>query len=85
MQLLQLVECADDIAFVGQLLCRFTEFCLYFKVFLEVVFAGFAVQFQQVVILFYVQLVVAPQLVGFFRRNEFELLPFLLQLLEVLV
>ena len=42
-EFLQLVEGADDVLLVVELLGGLAEARLYFKVFLEVVFAGFAV------------------------------------------
>ena len=85
MKFLQLVEGAYHVALICQLFSGFAEVCLYFEVFLEVVFARLVVELKQVVVLLYVQLVVAPQLVGLFRRHELYLPPFQLQLLEFLV
>ena len=85
MQLLQLVEGADDIRLVGQLLCGLTELSLQLQVLLEVVLAGFTVQFQQVVELLDIQLVVTPQLVGLLSRHVLNITPLVLQGLEVLI
>ena len=57
MQFLQAVECVDDILFVGEFLCRLAQGGLCLEVFLEVVFACFGVEFQQVVVLLYIELV----------------------------
>ena len=85
MQFLQLMESADDIFFLIELLGGLTKTRLDFQVFLEVIFAGLAIQLEQVVELFHIKLVVAPELVGFLGRNLFDFLPFLLELLEFLV
>ena len=85
MQFLQLVEGADDIRFVSQLLSSLTKLGLSLQIFLEVIFAGLAVQFQQVVELLNIQLVVAPQFVGFLSGNVLNLFPLVLQGFEVLV
>ncbi len=85
MELLQLMEGADDIRLIGQFLCCFAETVLDFQVLLEVILAGFAVQLQQIIELLHVQLIVAPQLVGLLSGNKTDLLPFLLQLLKFLV
>ena len=83
-QFLQLVEGADDVGLVGQLLGSLTQTRLHFKVLLEVVFASLAVQFQQVVELLHVELIVAPQLVSALSRHSLDFAPLLLQFLELL-
>ena len=85
MQLLQLVEGTDDVVLLGQLLGSLAELCLQLQIFLEVVFTGLAVQFQQVIELLYIQLVVTPQLVGLLGRHGLDVTPLLLQGLELLV
>ena len=85
MQLLQLVEGADDIVLVGQFLGSLTQACLGLEVLLEVQLAGFAIQLQQVVELLHIELVVAPQLVGFLSGNGLDVAPLLLQGLEILI
>ncbi len=82
-KLLQLVESADNVWLVGKFLGGFAQACLYLEVLLEVVFACFDVQFQQVVELLHIELVVAPQLVGLVSRHSLDFLPLLLQSLEV--
>ena len=77
-ELLQLVEGADDVFLVVELLGGLAETRLYFKVFLEVVFAGFAIELEQVVELLYIELVAAPKLVGFLGGHGLDVFPFLL-------
>ena len=60
MQLLQLMEGTDNIAFFGQLLSSLAELGLQLQILLEVIFTGLAIQFQQVVELLYIQLIVTP-------------------------
>ena len=84
-ELLQLVEGADDVGLLSELLSSFAELCLQFQVLLEVVFAGFVVELQQVVELLNVELVVAPQLIGLLGRHSLDVAPLLLQLLELLI
>ena len=82
-QLLQLVEGADDIRLVGQFLRRLAEAGLLLEVLLEVVFARLPVEVQQVIELLDVELVVPPQFVRFLCRHHLDFFPFLLQLLEL--
>ena len=53
-QLLQLVERADDVLLVGELLCSLAELGLHLEVLLEVVFASLRVELEQVVELLYI-------------------------------
>ena len=85
MQLLQLVEGADDVGLVGQLLCGLAKMYLLFLVLAEVVFAGFAVQTEHIVELLDVKLIVTPQLAGLLGRYILDLAPLLLQGLELLI
>ena len=85
MQLLQLVEGADYILLVGQLFSSLAKSGLQLQVLLKVVLACFAVQAQHIVELLYVQLIVAPQFVGFISWHILNFAPLLLQALELLV
>ena len=85
MQLLQLVERAYHIGLFGEFLRSLAETRLELEVLLEVVLTRLAIEFQQVVVLLHVQLVVAPQLAGVLRRHALYLLPLLLQFLEFIV
>ena len=85
MQLLQLMDGADDIGLVGQTLSGFAKLGLQLKVLLEVVLTGLAVQLEQVIELLHVELVVTPQLVGLLGRHILDFFPFLLQGLEFLI
>ena len=85
MQLLQLVEGTDDIFLISQFLGSLTQACLGLQIFLEVQLASLAIQFQQVVELLHIQLVVAPQLVGTLGWHSLDVAPLLLQGLEFLI
>ena len=85
MEFLQLVEGTDNIRLVGQTLSGLAEFGLQFEVLLEVVFAGLAVEFQQVVELLHIELVVTPEFTGLFCRHVLDIFPFCLQGLELLI
>ena len=85
MQLLQLVEGADDILFVGQLLGSLAEFGLQLQILLEVIFTSLAIQLQQVIELLDIQLIVAPQFVSLVSGDVLNLTPLVLQGLEVLI
>ena len=79
MQLLQLVESTDHVLLLSQFLSSLAGWSS-FQVLLEVIFACLAIEFEQVVeLLDSVQLIVAPQLVGFLGRNVLDFLPFVLQ------
>ena len=82
---LQLVECADYIFLIGELLSSLTQLGLYLKILLEIVLASLRVELQQVVILLDIELVVAPQLAGFLCRHSLDVLPLLLQFLKLIV
>ncbi len=84
-QLLQLVERADDVLLVGKVLGSLAQLGLELEVLLEVVLASLRVELKQVVELLYVQLIVAPKLVCLVGRNGLDVLPLLLQLLELVV
>ena len=84
-ELLQLVESADGIGLVGELLCSFAEQCLLLQVLLEIILAQLAVEVEQVIILLDIELVVAPQLVGLLGGHCLDVFPFLLERLEVVV
>ena len=85
MKFLQLVECADYIFLIGELLSSLTQLGLYLKILLEIVLASLRVELQQVVILLDIELVVAPQLAGFLCRHSLDVLPLLLQFLKLIV
>ena len=85
MEFLQLVESTNHICLVGQTLGSLTEFGLQFKVLLEIIFAGFTVQFQKVIELLHVELVVTPEFTGLFCRHIFDFFPFCLQGFEILI
>ena len=84
-QVLQLVEGRDDIRLLVELFSSFAECGLSLEVFLEVIFTCLAVEFQKVVELLHVELVVAPQLISLVGRHGLDILPFLLQGLEVII
>ena len=84
MQFLQLMEGTDNVALISQFLGSLTKFGLYLKVFLKIILTSLTVKVQQVVELLYIQLIIPPQLVGLLGRNGLNLLPLLLQSLEVL-
>ena len=84
-QLLQLVERADDVLLVGKVLGSLAQLGLKLEVLLEVVLASLRVELKQVVELLYVQLIVAPKLACLVGRNGLDVLPLLLQLLELVV
>ena len=85
MQFLQLIECADDIFFLGELLGSFAKLRLQFEILLEVILACFAVELQQVVELLYIELITAPQFRRLLCRYGLDVLPLLLQFLEFVV
>ena len=78
MQLLQLMEGADDIRLVSQFLGSLTETRLGLQVFLEVILTSLTVQLQQVVELFDIQLIAAPQFVSTFGRHGLDFAPLIL-------
>ena len=82
MQFLQLMESGNHIRFVCQFLGGFAKMILYFKILLEVIFTEFVIQFQKVVELLDIQLVVLPQFVNLGLRHDFNFVPLLLQFLE---
>ena len=84
-KVLQLVEGGDDIFLVCQFLSSFAEGGLSLQVLLEVVLTSLAVEFQQVVVLLHVELIVAPKLAGFVCRHSLDFLPFLLEGFEVII
>ena len=84
-QVLQLVEGRDYVWFLSQFLGSLAQLGLRLQVFLEVVFASLVVEFQEVVELLHVELVVLPHLVGLLSRNSLYLFPLLLQGLEFLI
>ena len=83
MQFLQLVECADDILLICKLLGSLTQFSLQFKVFLEVIFTCLDIEFEHVVELLHIELVITPQLISLGGRHTLDFLPFLLQCLKL--
>ena len=85
MQLLQLVERTDDVVYLVEFLGSLTEFGLELQVLLEVKLAGFTVEFQQVVELFHIELIVTPQFIGFLGWHSLDFLPLLLQRLKFLI
>ena len=85
MKILQLMEGRDDIVLFCQFLCSFAQLGFGFKILLEVILACFVVELQQVVELLHVELVVLPYLVSLVGRDGLDILPLLLQRLEVLV
>ena len=78
MQFLQLVEGTNYVFFVGKVLSRFTQLRLQLQVFLEIIFARFPIEVQQVVKLLNVQLVVAPQFASVLWGYGLNLFPLLL-------
>ena len=84
-QLLKTVESTYHILFCSQLLCCFAECGLCLKILLEVIFASFEVQFQQVIELLQAQLVVVPQLCCVLWWYRLYLVPFILQGLHLLI
>ena len=60
MQLLQLMEGTNNIGLVSQLLSSLAELGLQLEILLKVVFTRLAVQLQQIIELFDIQLVVTP-------------------------
>ena len=85
MEFLQLMEGADDIRLVGQLLCGLTEALLLLLILTEVVFAGFAVQTEHIIELLHIELIVTPQFIGLLGRYILDLTPLLLQGFELLI
>ena len=85
MEFLKLMEGADDIFFVGQVLCNLTKTGLGLEVLLEVFVAGDAVQTEHVVELLDIQLIVAPKFISLLCRHVLDLTPLLLEGLELLI
>ena len=85
MKLLKLMEGTDHVGLVGEFLSLFAEMRFLLQILLEVIFACLTVEVEQVVELLYVELIVAPELIGLIGRHSFNLFPFLLQGLEVVV
>ena len=85
MKFLQLVESGDRVIGFCQLFGSFTQISFLFQVFLEVVFSEFIVQLHHVIELLGIVLVVFPQFIGLVCRYQFNVVPFLLQLLELIV
>ena len=83
MQCLQLAEGADYVLHGQQSLGLLAEVGLYLQVLAEVVVAHLVAQLQQVVELLGIELVVLPDLCALLGRNSANLLPCLLQLLEL--
>ena len=79
------MECADNVFLVSQALCVFAKFLFQLQVFLEVVFSCLVIQFEQVVELLNIELIVAPQFVGLLCRNSLNFFPLLLQFLKGLI
>ena len=79
------MESGNYIFFVGKLFGSFTKMSLYFQILLEIVFTEFVVQFQQIVEFLYVQLVILPKFIHLALRNQFGLVPLLLQLFELCI
>ena len=64
MQFLQLMESTDDIRLLSQFFSSLAQMGLYLKILLEIIFASLDVEFEHIVELLYIQLIVAPQFVG---------------------
>ena len=84
-QLLQLAECDDDVSFICQFLSCFTQSCLAFQVLLEVVGTQFVAQFERVVECLNCLLVGLPEVGSLLGRHFLDVIPLLLELLEVVV
>ena len=84
-QLLKLVECLYHVGHFGQCLCLLAQTGLGFQVLLEVIVAQLMTQFQQVIELFYVELVILPQFGSLLGRYGLYLLPLGLQSLHLVV
>ena len=84
-QFLQLMEGTDHVGHLVQSLCFLAELRLGFKVLLEVILTCFTVEVEQVIELLYVELVVAPHLIGFLWGHRLDVLELLLQFLELII
>ena len=60
MEFLQLMEGADNIFFICQLLSSFTKLGLQLQILLEVILTGLAIQLEQIIELLNIQLIVTP-------------------------
>ena len=85
MELLQLMESADDVLFFSELLSNLAEGCLHLKVLLEVVLTCLDIELEQVIELLCDELVVLPEVSSVFCRNSLYLLPFLLEVFDFLI
>lgn len=85
MQLLQLVEGRNNVLHIGQLFSSLAQVRLYFKIFLKVVSAHLVVETQLVVELLRIVLVVFPQFGSILSRHGFDILPFGLQVLHLVI
>ena len=85
MQLLQLAESDDDVGLVSQFLSSLAQRSLALQVLLEVVGTQFVAQLEGVVECLHSLLVSLPEVGGLVGRHFLDVVPLLLELLEVVV